>query len=141
MITSKSSPSRFTVTFPSASSWPTNSAGLTLARAAPKAFILAPSTGPAALKFGFSEKFIYLSRSFSNTTFFTLSSSMISGVRSLMISSYFPSTRTSESGCLTLILSFSRVPRPRVTNALTRSILFSTPSSTRLMSALGKYAT
>ena len=140
LVISTSSPSRERTAFPFLSTEAMNSAAFTLARAAPKAFILAPSTGPAALKLGFSEKFIYLSRSFSNTTSLTFSSSMMSGVRSLIRDSYFPSTMTSLRGCLTLIFSFSLVPRPRVARVLTRSILSSTFLSTRLISALGKYA-
>ena len=101
-------------------------------------FISLPRTGPAALKSGFTAKFIYLSRSFSNTTFLTLSSSVIRGTRSPIRSSYLPSTITSLRGCLTLSLSFSLVPLPRLTRVFTSPILSSVFSSIRLPFEVGK---
>ena len=140
LVISVVSPSISREALPSASSSATSFAASAAARAAPKAFIFPPRTGPAVLKLGLRAKFMYFSKSFSNTTFLTLSSSRISGVRSSMIFSYLPSTSTSLRGCLTFIFSFSLVPLPRVTKALTRSILSSTFSSIRLLSALGKSA-
>ena len=140
-VISNSSPSNVITVFPSASTLAMKAAGSSLPSAAAKTLILLPNTGPAVLKFGFREKFIYWSRFCSKTTFLTFSSSMISGTRSPISASYLPSTSTSESGCLTLILSFSRVPRPSPTKALTISIRSSTPLSTSDISAFGKNAT
>ena len=134
------SPATVISSSPFASSSATNSAASSFASSSPNCGIFFPRTGPASLKLGFSDRFMYSPSSSANTTFLTLSSSITRSVRSATSGLYLPSTRISLSGCLTLILSFSRAPRPRVTKLLTRFIRSSTLLSMRASLHSGKYA-
>ena len=101
-------------------------------------FIFGPNMAPQTLKFGFIVKFIYLERSFTNTTFLTFNSSFIKFTKSPKIDSYFPSTKHSLIGWRTLILFSSLTYLPVDIKSLTKSILTSISSLTRPSSYLGK---
>ena len=125
MLNSKFSPSISTVKVSPTSSFGATSLEFNLFKAPAKNFILAPSTGPNTLKFGFKLKFIYSPKSLANTTSLTLSSSFIRSTTSLIVSLNLPSTNTFCIGWRTFILVASLDALPKVTKFLTKSIFSS----------------